>query len=122
MLTFWDRVLISFFILLAIIGLVLIKYYPKKADIVSIQSNGKEILRVPLNKDNRLSVDGLIGKTEIEIKDRRVRITDSPCDRKICVHSQWIEKPYETIACVPNRVVISLISQSKNDSVDAVTR
>ena len=123
MLTLYDKILIASTVVLAIICLIVIRYYyAGKADEVLIQVNGKELIRAKLDSDSYFSVDGTIGKTEIEIKDRRVRIVSSPCDKKICVQKGWIDQSYETIVCIPNRVAISLVSSSSRDTIDGVTR
>lgn len=116
-----DKILISLLILLFVFGFIFIRHYTKKANIVLVEVNGEEVMRTKLSKDRRFSVDGLIGKTEIEISNNRVRVVDSPCNKKLCVRSGWIWRPYETIVCLPNRVTISLISQSRSD-IDSVTR
>jgi hypothetical protein len=90
-------------------------------DTVVVQVDGEEVIRASLNEDEHFSVDGPLGSTEIEIKDNRVRVVDSPCRRKICVDTDWIDKPYQTIICVPNRVVIRLISNKGEDKLDGIT-
>jgi hypothetical protein len=120
MFTLGDKILISFFILLAFIGFIFIKFFSKNADIVIVQVSGKEVFRTDLGKNSRFLIDGFIGKTEIEIKDHRVRILDSPCNKKLCVHDGWMEKPYEMIICMPNRVTVSLYS--RKNPIDAITR
>jgi len=123
MFTSYDKILITSTVILSAISLIAIRYYyTGKADEVLIQVNGKEVIRAKLDTDSIFSVDGAIGKSEIEIKDRRVRMVSSPCDKKICIQSGWINQPYETIVCIPNRVTISLSSNNDKDMIDGVTR
>jgi len=58
---------------------------------------------------------------EIEVKDKRVRVINPPCKRKICAQTGWIDKPYQTIICVPNRVVIDLLGGEDDDELDGIT-
>jgi hypothetical protein len=120
MFTRYDIFLIAGLLLVAFLILGVIKYKAGGADTVVVQVDDEETLRVPLTENRRLSVDGPLGKTEIEIKDGRVRVVDSPCDGKTCIYNGWIHKPYQTIICMPNRVVIRLVGSSK-DTLDGIT-
>jgi len=121
MLTRYDIILIAGLLVVAIVGLSVVRFRTGGTSEVVISVDGEEAIRVPLSEDHLFSVDGTLGKTEIEIKDKRVRVVDSPCKRKICVQSGWIDRPYQTIICVPNRVVINLQSSKDRDELDGVT-
>jgi len=121
MLTRYDIILIAGLLAVAIVGLGVVRFRTGGTSEVVISVDGEEAIRVPLSEDRRFSVDGKFGKTEIEIKDKRVRVVDSPCKRKICVQSGWIDRPYQTIICVPNRVVINLQSSKDRRELDGVT-
>lgn len=121
MLTRYDTFLIIGLLVVALLGLGIFRYRAGGTDTVVVQVDGEEVIRAPLTEDRRLSVDGPLGRTEIEIKDKRVRVVDSPCRRKICVHTGWIHRPYQTIICAPNRVVISLIGSKHKGELDGVT-
>lgn len=119
MLTRYDKFLIIGLLVAALLALVIVRFRMGGSDTVVVQVDGEEVDRTPLSNDRRFSVDGPLGKTEIEIKDKRVRVVDSPCVRKICVHTVWINKAYQTIICVPNRVVIRLLGNS--NKLDGIT-
>ena len=121
MLTRYDRFLIAGLVVIALLALVVIRYRAGGVDTVLVRVDGKEVFQAPLSDDRRLSVDGPLGKTEIEIKDGRVRVVDSPCRRKTCVHAGWIDKAYQTIVCMPNRVVIRLTGGGDSDGIDGIT-
>ena len=67
------------------------------------------------NADGIYKVQGTIGITTFEIKKGQIRIIDSPCPNKICVHQGW-DSP---LVCLPNNVIISL-EEEKGD-YDALT-
>ena len=50
------------------------------------------------------TVPGELGDTTFEIKDGRVRITDSPCPNKTCINQGW----HNPLVCLPNKVMISV--------------
>jgi hypothetical protein len=62
----------------------------------------------PLNKDQDLIFSGPIGKTYVEIKSGKVRVTKDPGPRQICVIQGWINSPGQWLICLPNRVMIQI--------------
>ena len=118
--TRYDIFLIVGLLVVALMALGIIRYSSDAVDTVVVQVDGAEAVRVSLADDRRFSVEGPLGTTEMEIKDGSVRVIDSPCGRKICVHTGWIHKAYQTIICMPNRVAISLTGKSNNE-LDGIT-
>ena len=120
-LTRYDTLLIIGFLAIAIVILLVVSFAGGQVNTVIVQVDGKEVLRLPLASAGRYSVQGSLGETEIEIKDKRVRVISSPCRKKICVQTGWISKPHQTIICAPNKVVVRLTGSSDND-VDGITQ
>ncbi|MEW5921772.1 MAG: NusG domain II-containing protein [Bacillota bacterium] len=59
----------------------------------------------------------------LEISGGKVRMLPMAkelCPRGICSHTGWISRYYQSIVCVPNRIVVSF-SEQKNDRIDGVT-
>lgn len=72
-----------------------------------------------LDRDARLSFDGDLGATEVEISGGKAHVSDSACANKLCVHSPPIAKPGEWIACLPNRVILRVRGGSDKETADA---
>jgi len=119
--TIADRILLFVLILLSLSGIIFIKEVLPKGHTVRIEVNGHLVYLLPIEKDRIVSVKGSVGNTIIEIKDHKVRITESPCDNKLCILQGWIEKG--SIVCLPNRVIVIISSQEDelNKRVDAIT-
>ena len=73
-----------------------------------IQTGDGQRNRLMLDHDATVHISGPLGDTEVEIRDGRARIAHSPCNDKFCVHYGWLDHAGETIACLPNRVVLQL--------------
>ncbi len=54
------------------------------------------------------TVAGELGPTTFEIKDGRVRITDSPCPNKTCISQGW----HNPLVCLPNKVMITVENET----------
>lgn len=61
---------------------------------------------------------GDLGAADIEISQRGVRIVSAPCKTQYCVHTGHKHRPGELIACVPNRILVSI--ESADSAFDAV--
>jgi hypothetical protein len=79
-----------------------------------------ELLFQPLRLDKDQEVVLSNGAMVVEVKDGRVRVKDSDCPRRICLHTGWIQHPGETIVCVPNKIVIEIEASGSTPSLDAV--
>lgn len=120
-LTSLDKLLIVTLIIIALAGFIFIGYFSEEADTAIVNVDGKEALRLPLNKNRIFSVEGPLGITDIEIKDGSIRVINSVCDKKICVKTGWIHKSYQHILCVPNHIAIYLSGGGKREKIDGIT-
>lgn len=84
----------------------------------SIQVNGKEIKKVEISKNNegyKYSVDTEYGHNLLEFTENGVKSIEASCPDQIDVKQGLITKPGEIIVCLPNRLVVEIISESNND-------
>jgi len=79
-----------------------------------------ELLFQHLRLDNDQEVVLSNGAMIVEVKEGRIRVKESDCPRRICLHTGWIQHPGETIVCVPNKIVIEIEASGSAPSVDAV--
>ena len=105
-----DFILFFLFITLGIFLLVSGKNLKSKN--ITVNANGT-IYSYSLKNDGIYSVKGFLGDTIFEIKNGSVRIIDSPCPGKNCLH-QGNNLP---LVCLPNKVIISADSQGEFDAV-----
>lgn len=84
-----------------------------------VDGAGHEI-RVALDADQRVQMDGPLGTTVIEVADGRARFASSPCSNQYCVHSGWLENPGAAAACLPNRVALRLVGRQADGGWDTI--
>lgn len=123
-----DKLLLIALVIISASGFIFIKKaFPQGTDVL-IEVNGKQEYKLPLNSDTTVSVKGPAGETVVQIKDKRVRIRESSCPNKICIHSGWIDRG--AIICLPNKVVVSIggtagtdpqREDKQNKTIDAIT-
>ncbi len=85
-------------------------FYSAPAAYAELSVDGQVQERLDLSKDVSFSVTGKNGGVNhIEIKDGGITVTDASCPDKICVHTGTIRRAGETIVCLPNRLIITII-------------
>ena len=118
--TIADRVLFSVLIILSLSGILFIREVLPRGQDVRIEVDGRPVYVLSLDNERTVSVEGPAGKTFVEIKDHMVRVIESPCHNKLCVHQGWIRSG--AIVCVPNKVVVKIGTEEKKENlIDAIT-
>lgn len=91
---------------------------------VSIQVNGSEIKKVKLDSSSNgliLPIETDYGYNVLEFTDSSVRSIEASCPDKIDVKQGYISNPGETIVCLPNRLLVEIVSIDTNvNEVDLV--
>lgn len=93
--------------LVAVAGFSIGAYGGGDAGQVVIEASGVRFL-YPISQDRVQRVAGPLGDTIVAISNGTVRVVDSPCRDKICVAAGAISHTGQFVACLPNRVSVSL--------------
>ena len=93
----------------------------QKGGRVCVNANGVHY-EYSVSVDGVYTVEGELGPTSFEIKDGRVRITDSPCPNKTCITQGW----HNPLVCLPNKVIITVedegeVGAEKGVEFDAIS-
>lgn len=118
MLTRADRVIVT--LALALLPWLYLTYWmpATQGDEIRIMVNGKERMAVSLHHDHRLTIEGALGPSIIDIHDGKARFAASPCPGKQCVHTGWVSHGGESATCLPNRV--SLVVMGGEQRFDSI--
>jgi hypothetical protein len=97
-------------ILLLLAGLVLLTHlWMRQAGSlegrVIVRVDGRVAQEASLRLDREFQVAGPLGPSRIEIRGGRVRVTEDPSPRQLCVRQGWIP-PGGAAVCLPNRVSV----------------
>ncbi len=94
----------------------------ERGSTVVVEVKGKEVRRIPLEDEatRTFKVQGLLGESEYEISEGKVRMLSSACTDKICVRVGWIDSAGRMIVCLPNQIVIR-VEGEKEGAVDTVS-
>ena len=116
-----DKILVIFMLLLGIISLIALSHLRQPGDFVIIEANGQVVHQLDLNISQEIAVKGPIGETIIKINQNSAWVVHSDCPEKICVKTGKIHLAGEMIVCVPNKVVVKITGNQKNQ-FDVITQ
>jgi len=89
-----------------------------RASEVVVEVNGEETMRLTLSEEaHDYEVEGYEGTSYFQIEGYEVRMVDSACRDKICVHQGFVSDSGNAVVCLPNRVVLRLEGQGGLDTV-----
>ena len=116
-----DRILLVFLISISLFSFLLTKEVLSRSREVSIEVDGEVRYVYPLDADRKVHVRGSHGHLTVEIKDRKVRVTDSSCPNKLCQRQGWVRAG--AIICIPARISVTVGGSEKSKGVtpDAIT-
>ena len=62
----------------------------------------------PLNQPRELEFEGVLDKAHLMIHDGCIEFVESPCRDKICIHMGQARKDGDFLACLPNRIIVTV--------------
>lgn len=82
---------------------------------IVIKHEGEVIKKYPINENIEEKI--VIGKNynTIKIEDGYAKIIDADCSDKICIKHKKINETYESIVCLPNKVVVEVSSDETKE-------
>ena len=83
---------------------------------VNVYCDGELIYSGALSQDHMIDIEG---KCRVVIESGYVYVVDSTCSNGLCEQCGKINKVYQRIICVPNRVLIEISGEGRD--VDAIT-
>lgn len=115
--------IILFFIIL-IFGIIISAvalFGNSEGDKVQITVDGQLFGIYDINTDQTVQVeqDGHINY--ITIKDGMVSMSYSDCANQICVHTGAVSQTKDSIVCLPNKVLVEIISENRGGDVDVIS-
>lgn len=112
-----DYILIAAIIIIAVVLLLLFgKKLSGDAGMVEVTVDGKVTGTYRLDKEQEIRINGT---NLLVIKDGEADMTDADCPDKICVNQKPVSKKGESLVCLPNKVIVTVIEGDTNE-VDTV--
>ena len=119
-----DLIIYLFFIIFfSFLGNKILQLAEEKPSKVEIYVDGNLKYIYPLQKEEKdVFVDTVLGGVNVKFKDNMVRVTSSNSPRKINVKRGWISSPGEVIIGVPDKLLIKIVGEKKDDDLDYIIK
>lgn len=96
---------------------------PPKASLKLTVVQGDSRLEFPLGEGIswvRRFEDGKGGYNVLEVEGTRARMREANCPDRLCVQMGWIERPGQSIVCLPHRLLLRI--EGGEEKLDGVSR
>lgn len=114
-----DVIVVLSMLAVSLILLLLVFSLSKNGDYVKVSVNGEQTGIYPLATDAEITING--GTNVLKIESGEAFIISADCPDHICVNSGRISKVGQSVICLPNKVTVTVIGNSKSD-VDLESR
>ena len=99
--------------------LVYTQFFRSEGAEVVVSVDGEEQYRLPLGENNFLIIGDEEKYNVLVISEGEAYIEDASCPDHVCVKSGRVNLDGQTIVCLPNKVVITIVG-GEADELDAV--
>ncbi|HAH18098.1 MAG TPA: hypothetical protein DCL29_03705 [Eubacterium sp.] len=118
-----EKVLWIIILGVAVALFLFLKFSANDGEQVIVKVDKKEIARYDLNTDREVIIDGKDGgKNTLVIKDGKAYIKDATCPDKLCEHQGKVHMVGQSLICLPNRVVIEITDDKKDEEFDGISK
>jgi len=110
-----DVLLIGGILLVGGAALLLTLLFRTPGDQVVVEVDGAVFGTYDLHKDAEIRIEAENGGYNVlVIADGFAAVTQASCPDKLCVHQHKISRSDESIVCLPNKVIISIVMHNES--------
>lgn len=115
-----DIKLIVILIIVSVFSILILKLRENNnLKVAKVYYNDKLVLTIDLNikEEKTYNVEGFNGSVEIIAYNGKVKVSDEISPLNLCSKQGYISKSYESIVCLPNKIVIKIEDNEQLDTV-----
>ena len=113
-----DLKLVFVLLFISIICVVVFKLIGKSGGSALVYHDGELIKTIDLSIDNKYVVSGDNGDVVIVVSGGKIKVDEENSPLHLCSKQGYISNTYESIVCLPNKIVINI----SGDDLDAVVK
>lgn len=118
----WDIILITAALATAAVFLLCINVFSGVGEYAVVEVNSEIVAQLPLAENMVYDIETGNGVTNtLRIENGEAKMLSADCPDKICVNHKSISKNNESIICLPNKVIVTIVSDIEND-MDGVAK
>lgn len=106
----YDILLIGALVVSPVLALSPLWLNDQNNEEVFVYQDNKLIEVQSLNQTRVISLTNI----QVDIDKGKIRVVESNCPKHICMHIGWIDRPGQTIVCVPNKTMIEVRGRQRS--------
>jgi len=121
-----DYLLLLFLLFITGMGYLFHGQRPATTEKILVVQHGQAIIQ-KINLQNvttasEIKIPTAHGQVVVNVDSNGAYVVSSPCRDKLCIGQGKITKPGQTIVCLPEEVLLTLITPGKEGTIDAIIR
>lgn len=106
-------------VILLIAGILFVSFEKEDTNnmIAKVYYEDELKLTIDLNENKEYDVEGYNGNVHIVVEDKKIKVEEENSPKHLCSKQGFISSSYQTIVCLPNKIVIRV---EDDNSIDAV--
>ena len=109
-------IFVAIFTICVLCVFILNTLQPDKS-VVVILVDGEVYDEIDLSEDQSFDIKTERGTNKIQVKNGQIRITEATCPDKLCMRHGQLHNKYDTIVCLPNKLIIEYKNSTGIDAV-----
>lgn len=93
------------------------KQYENLKCIIKVNGEIYKEIKLGSNYNNFIEINSSFGYNKISIVGNTVKMTESSCEDGLCLKEKEISKPFESVICLPQRLIVYIEGDSELDYV-----
>ena len=81
--------------------------------IIKVDGETEKEIKLTDNYNNIIEINSKFGYNKIEIKGKTVKMLEADCEDLLCVFNNEISKPFQSLLCLPNRLIVYIEGDTK---------
>lgn len=112
----FDIILVGIIVVVAVAVFLYFQLNKSNGNYVRVTLNKKEIATYPLDKDGEYNIASGDNYNLLVIKDGKAYIKEASCPDKLCVNQGKVSYNSESLICLPNKLVVTVVSDNESDT------
>lgn len=103
-----DIILIACLLIVSVTSIIILNLNKKTSNKAYVYHDNTLLKEIDLNINNTYTFKGDKGNVVVKVKNKKIKVDKETSDYHLCSKIGYISKSYETIICLPNKIVIEI--------------
>lgn len=112
-----DYIILSILIFSVVLSFFTVAHLGKESGnlkaVIKVDGEIYKEIKLKDNYNNFIEINSKFGYNKISIEKNRIKMVDASCEDKLCKDERSISKPFQSLICLPNRVIVYIEGSSE---------